>query len=437
VAGGQRQRAARGGLGGDHPERLGKGARHHLGLTGRQKAREVVVRERAGEVDPRRGRRRRPQPVVVGLVEERPQVLQLAGRTALELAAARRDLPQRPEVAPVERLHEAPERLAVGAEAHHYEARLGHPPYDERPGGEEQVDTLRDDQLPHVAHDAVATRMELAQGGGRPGLAAPSRGLAGCELVAEPREAGGRLLRGEGAERVDVHAGRAEACPLGERRLVGEHLPQALGGVPRADEHAGRPPNALQRIGQEATGVWANRVLERAAMDLHRIGRPPVQAAGQDHGPHHEVVGERHVGRRDVADGRHVRLEVVVERILAELRVRDGIEALVAVGHVDGQYPADVRYVDRHAVRCLDLAVLAEQVHLVAEPGERPHQAGGVDVASRPAQQVAVEYEDPHSAPLIFPPHASPTEVSASSTLRPRGHSGGRAGGDLRGPRVG
>ena len=43
-----------------------------------------------------------------------------------------------------------------------------------------------------------------------------------------------------------------------------------------------------------------------------------------------------------------------------------------------------------------DLAVLAEQMDLVAEPGQRPGQVDVVDVAAGAAQHVAVEEEDAH-----------------------------------------
>ena len=42
------------------------------------------------------------------------------------------------------------------------------------------------------------------------------------------------------------------------------------------------------------------------------------------------------------------------------------------------------------------LAVLAEQVDLVAEPGQRPGEVDVVDVAAGAAQHVAVEEEDAH-----------------------------------------
>ena len=41
-------------------------------------------------------------------------------------------------------------------------------------------------------------------------------------------------------------------------------------------------------------------------------------------------------------------------------------------------------------------AVLAEQVDLVAEPGQRLGEVGVVDVAAGAAQQVAVEDQDAH-----------------------------------------
>ena len=53
------------------------------------------------------------------------------------------------------------------------------------------------------------------------------------------------------------------------------------------------------------------------------------------------------------------------------------------------------------------VAVLAEQVDLVAELGQGGHQRGVVDVAAGPAQQVAVEDQDPHGAgivPVRLPP---------------------------------
>ena len=43
-----------------------------------------------------------------------------------------------------------------------------------------------------------------------------------------------------------------------------------------------------------------------------------------------------------------------------------------------------------------DLAVLAEEMDLMAEPGQRAGEVGVVDVAAGAAQHVAVEDEDAH-----------------------------------------
>ena len=48
----------------------------------------------------------------------------------------------------------------------------------------------------------------------------------------------------------------------------------------------------------------------------------------------------------------------------------------------------------------LGVALLAEQVHLVAEPHERRGEAGVVDVRARPAEQIAVEDQDAHGPHL-------------------------------------
>ena len=151
-------------------------------------------------------------------------------------------------------------------------------------------------------------------------------------------------------------------------------------------------------------------------MDLHRVGSRPGQRAGQDHRPHHEVVRERDVGRRHGPHGLHVGVDVVLELGVRELREGLGVESLVLVGHVDGQHPPDVRDVHRHAVGRLVVAVLAEQVHLVPERRERPHEVRVVDVAAGAAEQIAMEDQDPH-APLLFRADASPPEVQTACPL--------------------
>ena len=141
---------------------------------------------------------------------------------------------------------------------------------------------------------------------------------------------------------------------------------------------------------------------------------------------HHEVVGERDV-RRDalghLAHGGDVGVDVAVELGLGEIGERPRVDALVAIGHVQRQQPADVGPVDgrrgparggrvTHSapesqspdgvdpVQRQRIAVLAEQVDLVAAAHERRRQLRVVDVGAGPGEQVAVEDEDAHGGGL-------------------------------------
>ena len=180
--------------------------------------------------------RSRGQPLLARAVEEGAQVLQLAGRPALELAPARRDVVQVLEVAPPQGLHEAVERLAVGAEPHDHEARVRHASHHQRPGGHQQVDPLRHDQLADEAHDPVAVRVEHAQRGRGALVAAPGGRFARLQAVGEAVEVGRA-----GAEGVHVHARRARA---GSARAARARPP----GPPRGSRPcAATPPGPTPR----------------------------------------------------------------------------------------------------------------------------------------------------------------------------------------------
>ncbi len=228
----------------------------------------------------------------------------------------------------------------------------------QRPGGEQQVDALGDDQLADEGDQLLAL--------------------------------------GAGAELLDVDPGRPQARLLAQAGDVGERRPERLGRVGGADQNAIRRLHPLAGVREEAR-VRFDRVLQGRAVDLRREGGDA--GAGEDRRAHHQVVGEGGVDPADfsgdLAHGGDVGLDVAVELGLAQLGEGFDLEALVGVAHVDGQQAADVRVVDLHP---LDphLAVLAEQVHLVAEPGQRPRQVGVVDVAAGAAQHVAVEEEDTH-----------------------------------------
>jgi hypothetical protein len=103
-----------------------------------------------------------------------------------------------------------------------------------------------------------------------------------------------------------------------------------------------------------------------------------------------------------VANGGDVQGDVALELGVGELGERLDLEPLVAVADVHGQQAADVGVVDGHGARRPGLgelrrvAVLADEVNLVAEACERPREVRVVDVRTGAPQQVAVEDQDPH-----------------------------------------
>ena len=173
---------------------------------------------------------------------------------------------------------------------------------------------------------------------------------------------------------------RATSTPGGPSRVrrrqagVGDRLPQALGRVARTHEHrpGGRQP--LARQAEEALRFGLDGVLQRAAVDLHRVGRGRLERAGEDHRPHHEVVGERQLRGRaggHLGDRLDVGLQVVGELLVAQLGEGASLERLVAVGHVHGQQTADVGPVDGAA----------------ADRSARLGQAAGAVTSSLPESQ--------------------------------------------------
>ena len=158
-------------------------------------------------------------------------------------------------------------------------------------------------------------------------------------------------------------------------------------------------------------------------MDLHRVRHRIAQGAGEDRRAHHEVVHQRDVrtcALDDLAHGGDVRLQIAVQLVLGELLERAGLDAVVAIGDVDGQQAAEVRAVDRglcrraplldaqsagvpvarriHPLQLERRALLAEQVQLVPGTHQRRPELGVVDVGARAVEQVPVEDEDAHDA---------------------------------------
>ncbi len=132
-------------------------------------------------------------------------------------------------------------------------------------------------------------------------------------------------------------------------------------------------------------------------MHLDRVGHAASQRAAQDRRSHNQVVGQRNVGPgapRHLSHPLGVGSEVQVELAVAQLGEGHGVEAVVLVGHVDRQDPADVGVMDGDGLgqsQAFRMALLAHEVHLVPEGRERSRQTEVVDVAARASQQVAVE----------------------------------------------
>ncbi len=125
----------------------------------------------------------------------------------------------------------------------------------------------------------------------------------------------------------------------------------------------------------------------------------PMLGAGEDRWAHDQVVGQSCVDSTccfcNVPHGRDVGLDVAVQLFVGELREGLDLEALVGVLDIDREEAVDVGVVDLDPLQ-LDLAVLAEEMDLVAEPGQGLGEVGVVDVAAGAAQHVAVEDENTH-----------------------------------------
>ena len=360
-----RQRPARGRLGGDHAERLGERARDRHRLGGGEQVGELGVVEPAGERDavaqaaaPRRGRRRRPRArsrkaaQLRQLAPSSPRVRAAASRSPA--ASVRREplepLPERPEPDDHEprprlaREHERPARPAAARRPWTRSACRRRP----RAGpGLDRVERRRRPRRTSRANEdtgAASRRVDLVGGcGERASAARRSRSAL------EARAGRVRLARGEA---VDVHARRAEAGAAGQRRVV--HLgPQALGGVARADEHAARARQALDRERPEAR-VRLDGVLQRAAVDLDRVRDVRRSARARIAGPitrwFASATSGRHA-RDDLAHGGDVGVQVAVDLGVAELRGTGAPRCRRSVGDVDRQQAADVRPVDGRARR--------------------------------------------------------------------------------------
>ena len=197
-------------------------------------------------------------------------------------------------------------------------------------------------------------RASAQRGGGR----ARRRGR-----TSRRRRGAARRARERSAQRRQARARRARgsrgancstSTPGGPSRVRSRQRPgrpspptgsRAVWREPTSTPRAPREP--LARVRQEALRVALDGVLQRAAVDLDRVGhvRRPSARARIDRA-HHEVVGERDVGPRALGDLAHggdvARRGSASSSASVQLEERPRLEALVAVGDVDRQQAADV-----------------------------------------------------------------------------------------------
>ena len=204
---------------------------------------------------------------------------------------------------------------SVGAKADDDKPRSGHTLQHERPGGEQQVDALADDQLADERDQPVALGIEAARARAAD---ESSRANASSPALLEPRAASARRAGAAGSARsarplaparvargepLDVHARWAKArAPL--ERWVSECLPQAGGGVMGADEDRASTGETLAGQVEEALRMRLDRVLERAAVNLDGVWNLVRQRTSEDDGAHHQMIGERDIGTNAAATSR-------------------------------------------------------------------------------------------------------------------------------------
>ena len=215
---------------------------------------------------------------------------------------------------------------------------------DQRPGGNQEIGALGDDQLADEDHPRARGGRELAQRPHRR-AAVPSQSLFLPATAADPgreRLNGRQRIGGlAGPECRGVDAGGPEPR-LGLQIETRQRPPEALGGVARANQHRRGTGGSLLGVRQEAR-VGLHRVLERRAVDL---GGEAQARSSEDQRPHHEMVGERRVGIAGVAgnvlDRVDVGRDVAIELGVAELGECLHLEARVVVVDIDRKQTADV-----------------------------------------------------------------------------------------------
>ena len=382
MVGDDRQRAARGGLGGDHPERLRERARDRHRLGGGQQVGELVVVEPAGERDAvaQPGRRRA---VAVGPARSRNAASCGSSRPSSP-RVARRGV----EVAGGERRREPLEPVAERPEPDDDEPRPRLAREHERPRGEQQLDALGRDQLadeddqPVAGLDGVERRDRLARVAVERG--AGSRGLGGGSAARARRAARrsrsaarpARAAAGSrGAKRsTSTPGGPSRVRPGSDGSSISAHRLSAVWREPTSTPRApARPSTAYGRKRGYGLTVYSSAL----PWILTAYGTS-AERPGEDRRAHHEVVGQRDVRPRprdDLAHGGDVGVQVALDLVVAELVERARLDALVAVGHVERQQAADVGPVDGRARAASARSLDRPATRRPSRPPRRPSRA--------------------------------------------------------------
>ena len=230
-----------------------------------------------------------PSGLALQPVEEREQVPQRAARAALGAAALLGDLAHRLEVAVGQRGGHPHRRGVPGAEADHDQARVGQPL---------RARAARRRAAGRRPWRRSACRRTARCGPRRVAAASSARAAAAVSRLKDVavRRAGGRAgearrraaagppprrpARGRGSASTST-PGRAEARPRGQRGVV-ERRPQALGGVPRADEHRARAASRPSRAYGRKRGCGLTVYSSALPWTFDRVGHRAVERAGED-----------------------------------------------------------------------------------------------------------------------------------------------------------
>ena len=205
-------------------------------------------------------------------VEEGSQEMKLTGWPSLQFPPAMGDVAGGRQITLAQRAGQRKERVTVRAKPGDHQAGVRDPLGDQWPRCKEQVHTFRDDELPDIADDLIVGRVDGPESLRR--IAFPAPGGRVCFQARRQRAQPPPGFPGRPrVEPADIDAWPEEPGARGKARHA-DDLPQALGGVPRADEYAGRPGQTLAGIGRESCGVRPDRVLKRRAVDLDRVGNP-------------------------------------------------------------------------------------------------------------------------------------------------------------------